>query len=107
MSETDLVRAILGALELELHCRFWRNNAGARKGGKLRYGLAVGAADIIGIMGPAGRFIAIEVKTDEGRLSEQQEHWGATVTKRGGVYVVVRSVAEALRAVAEARKKAA
>lgn len=49
-----------------------------------------GAADVQGVLAPAGRFVAIEVKAERGRLAEAQERWGAMVTKHGGLYVVAK-----------------
>jgi len=106
MSEVDLQSAILEALAWVPNVVAWRNNAGARKGGRLRYGLANGAADIIAIVGPAGRFLAIEVKGPKGRLSTQQEEWGSIVEMHGGVYVVAKSVADVMNALRRAREAA-
>ncbi len=68
-----------------------------------RYGLAVGSADIVGIVGPRGTFLALEVKTPTGRVSTEQRQWLAIVNRRGGVARVVRSVEEAGAAIDEAR----
>jgi hypothetical protein len=70
-----------------------------------RWGLPNGAADLIGIVD--GRFLAIEVKSPTGRQRQEQALWGAVVESRGGVYVVARSVDEALSAVKRARRRAA
>lgn len=37
-----------------------------------------------------GRFVAIEVKAENGRLSPEQEKWGAMVERQGGLYVVAK-----------------
>lgn len=62
-----------------------------------------GQADVQGIQAPAGRGVAIEVKTDDGRLSTDQERWRDMWVKHGGLYVLAKgenaeaAVAEALR----------
>jgi hypothetical protein len=47
----------------------------------------------------AGRALAIEVKTDTGRLSPEQRRWRDAHEAAWGLYVVARSAAEALEAV--------
>lgn len=84
----------------------WQNNTGAvkyRNGvGKdrfLRFGYK-GSADILGCL-PGGRFLAVECKTNTGKLAESQREFLADVRKFGGVAVVARrieDVAEVLEA---------
>jgi hypothetical protein len=69
-----------------------------------RYGLAVGSADIVGIVGPRGTFLALEVKTPTGRVSKEQQQWLDIVNRRGGVARVVRSVEEAGAAIDVGRR---
>ena len=54
-----------------------------------------GAADLIGIIKPSGRFLAIEVKTARGRLRPEQANFLRLVKAFGGVAGVARSVEEA------------
>ena len=68
----------------------------------MRYGLAVGSADLIGCLG--GRFIALEVKAAAGRTSPEQRQWLDLVRRNGGFAAVVRSVDEARAAIARARR---
>ena len=49
-----------------------------------------GASDLIAV--GHGWTLFIELKADGGRLSENQKAFGDAVVKRGGEYVVVRSV---------------
>lgn len=49
-----------------------------------------GAADVQGILAPAGRYVAIEVKADGGRLSDEQRRWGTMFEKHGGLYVIAK-----------------
>lgn len=89
--------------------RVWRNNTGAWKDEKtgqyVKYGLAEGSADLIGIYQVVvtpdmvgqkfGRFFAAEIKTPVGRLSSEQKAWLKAVNQLGGLAVVLRSVEEA------------
>lgn len=85
----------------------FRNNVGlaSYKGQKVRYGLGKGSADLVGVAGPHGRFIALEIKRAKGgKVSRDQERWLKWVRLYGGVSGVVRSVDEALKLVEEARQ---
>jgi hypothetical protein len=98
MTETALMRDILVAVNRLPQGLFWRVNVGlgASPDGRMtRYGLA-GQADIAGILN--GQHVEIEVKTPTGRQSRQQVRWQRAVERAGGVYVLVRSVDEALSA---------
>lgn len=69
-----------------------------------RTGLAVGSADLIGLVPPSGRFIAIECKRPKGgRVTERQRAWLDVVRRCGGVAGIARSVDEAMTLVDEAR----
>ncbi len=84
-------------------CLVWRNNTGAlqdKTGRLVRYGLCKGASDIIGVC-PDGRFLAVEVKTTKGRLTEDQERFIAAVRRSGGRAGVARCVDDALDIVRE------
>jgi hypothetical protein len=88
----------------------WRNSVGAAKGADgrwSRYGLCTGSADLIGIVAPHGRFLALEIKGPHGRATAEQVMFLALVERMGGVGEVVRSVEEATAAVARARSPAA
>lgn len=97
MSETQLVKTILQAVNY--YGFFWRNNSGAQKidnGGSkrfVRFGLP-GSADIIGVH--KGRFVAIEVKSQRGRQSDNQRQFQESIEKQGGVYILAYSVDDAL-----------
>ena len=85
---------------------FWRNQTGFTKEEDrgIRYGLAVGSSDLIGIVD--GRFAALEVKTDKRKTepTDDQKRFMRCVRRAGGFACVVRSVEEALAAVERARK---
>lgn len=51
-----------------------------------------GSADILGILAPAGRFLAIEVKTGTGKQTPQQVRFEHMIRVMGGVYILARSV---------------
>lgn len=98
MREAELMRHILVALNQLPDALFWRVNVGLASspdGRVTRYGLP-GQADIAGIV--RGKHVELEVKTPTGRQSQQQVRWQRAIERAGGVYVVVRSVDEALAA---------
>lgn len=86
----------------------WRNNTGKLPnghGGFITFGLAVGSADLIGLIKGTAKFIAIEVKSLVGKASEEQRAWGEIVKRAGGVYAICRSPEEALEVIREALGK--
>jgi len=56
-----------------------------------------GVPDLVLCVG--GRFIGMEVKTPEGRVSEDQKRFEQRTEAAGGRYVVVTSVEEAIKAI--------
>lgn len=96
--EQQIVAEILAYLAGRSDVYAWRNNTGALRDGTgrvVRFGCP-GSADIIGLLA-SGRFLAIEVKRKDGRVSDGQRAWGARIARLGGVYVVARSVADVAR----------
>jgi hypothetical protein len=80
----------------------WRNEVGhgyTMRGTPITYGLCPGSADIVGAL-PGGRFVGVEIKAGRDRVRPDQAAWARAVTAQGGLVVVVRSVDEALAAVA-------
>ena len=57
----------------------------------IKFGL-VGSADILGIIAPHGRALAIEVKAGRDRQSFEQQAFQQMWTARGGIYIVARDV---------------
>lgn len=103
--ESIILAAVHKALAATGRVVMWRNNSGALpavgRGGRsypMRFGLGVGGADLVGLLRPSGRFLAIEVKTATGKQSDEQRAWAAAVQGAGGFYRVVRSPEEALDA---------
>ena len=106
-TETATVRAILAYLHLRGYLA-WRQNSRVvmlpGKGGKerpYRMGGVKGMADIIGCVpryttpfdgGYAGRFLAIEVKSAEGKPTPEQTNFLAAVVRAGGIAFLARSV---------------
>lgn len=97
MRETPILHAVRAALVASGRVLLWRCNGGVDVTRGIRYGLGVGAADLIGVLRPAGRFFACEVKAPKGRLSREQQLWGAAVQAAGGIYIVARSAHEAIQ----------
>lgn len=79
---------------------FWRNNTGAVKAqykGKsrfIRFGEA-GLSDILGIMND-GKFLAIEVKTEKGILTQKQLEFIERILEAKGIAFVARSVKDVI-----------
>lgn len=102
MKEQDIQRLIMLALS-EAGCLIFRNNVGVLKnaaGIPIRFGLAVGSSDLIGIA-PGGRFLAVEIKTPTGKATPEQLRFIEAVRARGGIAGIARSPAEALALLAQ------
>jgi hypothetical protein len=98
----------------------WRNNVGTavygndrpckqcghveRKVRRVKYGLQVGSSDLIGVLRPSGRLLAVEVKTATGRASEEQKLFLELVRDCGGAATMSRSPEEALEFVERVRR---
>jgi len=109
--ETKIQNLILMALS-KAGCLLFRNESAGAWVGKvlhkdanqvtltdarmIRFGLAVGSADIIGIA-PCGRFLAIEIKTSKGRPTKEQLRFIEAVNNAGGIAGIARSVEDALK----------
>lgn len=107
-SETTLLNHLLIRCSA-LGARIWRNNCGQlqdRQGRWVRYGVAnPGGADLIGYLPVTvtpemvGRelavFVAIEAKSDTGRLRPEQQQFLKVVQGHGGLVCVARSLTDA------------
>jgi hypothetical protein len=96
--ETNLLRAIHTGVVATGKAVLWRNNSGRATYGvhRVQYGLGLGSADLIGLLVPSGRGIAIEVKTPIGKLSPTQIAWRGAWERAGGLYILARSVEQAI-----------
>lgn len=109
-AETRLMNDIRLAVSSE--CRgvtTWRNHTGClqdQRGKWVKFGLAPGSADLIGIREVVvtedmvgtkiGQFVALEIKTPTGRTRDDQHVFLDHVRSRGGLAEVVKSVDEAV-----------
>ena len=84
MLEKDIVAAIMRYLKTVPGCFAWKEHGGM-------YGTS-GLPDIICCY--HGRFVGLEVKTPDGKLTKLQEVTLSKINAAGGLGVVVRSVAE-------------
>ncbi len=107
-TETRLVAECLAYLRARgVPC--WRQNTGAAvarsPGGRqrfVRFGVP-GVSDILGILAPRGRWLAVECKLPGGHVTPGQQAFLETVRKCGGVALLVTSVAELHERLAEAQ----
>lgn len=89
--ETAIVGSCLCLLSM-LGIYAWRNNTGALRNKKdrlVRYGKP-GSSDIIGIL-PDGRFLAVECKTNKGKLSPGQKLFLEEIRNNNGVAIIAHS----------------
>lgn len=98
------MRAIREAVTRTGRAALWRNNTGFASTERVRYGLGNGSADLVGMLVPSGRFLALEIKTANGRLSADQRLWLEIVRRRGGFAACVHSIDEALAALDRAER---
>lgn len=95
-AHTQLVNAILLRYGQDPRVKVAKNHVGFDEARRVRYGIK-GSPDILGIVGPHGRALGIEVKTGVGRLSPQQKAWRRVFEAKGGLYVEARSVEDVER----------
>lgn len=109
--ESSIQAAIRLALGQEHDVTLFRNNCGqgefwlsSGKTQRVQYGLCVGSSDLIGLLAPSGRFIALEIKSESGRETPEQKKFQAHIRAMGGFAATVRSVEEARAALERARR---
>jgi hypothetical protein len=103
LPEPVLQRLILARLNALDGVRVWRANTGAartHRGRIVRFGVP-GQADITGLI-RGGRRLEVEVKGPTGRVSPEQEAFGALIVSLGGIYLIARTLDDALIPVMEA-----
>ena len=108
-SETTLQNEIRLAVGQLKDVRMFRNNVGLFKtqdGRNVQTGLCVGSSDLIGFQSltitpdmvgqKIAVFTAIEIKTEKGKVSPQQEKFIEMVARFGGIGAIVRNVDDAM-----------
>ena len=96
LSEAQIQRQIMDYLNANPKVFAWRQNTGGVPlhdgSGGFRPAPFKGVSDIIGVMKPAGQVLAIEVKSQSGKLNAEQSHFLDSVRRAGGVAIVATSV---------------
>lgn len=96
----DVTHPVLIAVTSLPGAIFWRQNVGTFRsmdGRRVVNATSItGIADIMGAY--CGRAIAIETKTQTGKLLETQKRFRTAFERAGGLYVVARSPEDALAA---------
>ena len=107
--ELPLLNEILVQINRIPGVRAWRQNSGllmAGSGRMVRAGLP-GCGDITGIVTwerGCGHRLELEIKTPGVTQSEQQEAFETMVTSRGGIYILARTVDDAINGIHSARR---
>jgi hypothetical protein len=106
--ESEIQSRIRSAINNDGRARLVRNSVGFATAEKLRFGLGIGSADLIGLL-RGGRAFAIEVKRPGQALRPEQVSWWRAFRSWGGLGGVATSVTEAMalleQAVAEGGAK--
>jgi hypothetical protein len=82
MKESEITKAILSELK-SMNIFAWKHWSGAVS--------KKGISDILGVL-PGGRFLAIEVKANSGKLTDHQSQFLDDVSQAGGLAFVARSI---------------
>lgn len=72
----------------------WRSNSTGimnHNTGNFRSGAKKGVADILAVLPPNGKFMAIEIKTGSDRLSDEQIGFGKNIENVGGLWCVAKN----------------
>jgi len=102
LSESDLVKMIVDYLLLQGHFAI-RVNSGMQffegKNGKKHAfrGAPAGTADIIGLLNPSGRFLAIEAKVGRNQPTQLQQAFLEEVNRKGGLGFTAWSLDDVIR----------
>lgn len=113
MSESKIQRDIELAIGAETDLLLLRNNVGqaehvnAETGRvyHMPYGLGVGSPDLVGILGPHGRWFCLEVKAPGEKPRPDQEQCHRAWRRFGAFVATVHSVEEARAALERAREE--
>lgn len=94
----ELLDQVLLALGKRPDVRLWKNATGVARSldseRVVSFGLK-GSSDLIGIL-KTGKFLAVEIKTGKAVQTEQQKNFQAMIERFGGLYILARSVQDAL-----------
>lgn len=71
----------------------------------ITYGLGIGSSDLIGLIEGPGQFLAAEIKTVKGRLTDEQEAWQDMIRRYGGKAITLRSEDEARKFLQEVEEE--
>ena len=100
LTHTDLVNRILLKFSVRPDLTLFKLATGVGRSlyGKrvIRFGI-LGGSDIVGIMKPTGRFVAIEVKIPPDDLDDDQRTFRDVVLAHGGIHIVARCEADVAR----------
>jgi hypothetical protein len=104
-AHSELVHATRLALGREPDFTLWTNSKVVIVNGEPHAapGLTIGASDLLGILAPHGRIVALEAKTGAAVPTPAQLAFMALVRKRGGFSAVFHTVDEAVSALNRAR----
>lgn len=105
MTESEIQTQILNWLYKSGILRWRCNIGGVRvKGATVRNPMR-GFPDIAGIIpGTIGHLFVIEVKTETGRLSVDQETWRANLESAGALYILARSLDDVTRVLTKSER---
>ena len=110
MSDIEEKNRVKSEKELQRQIGQWLQMKGV-KGGNPRMDkrttLALGHPDFTFPWQPwGGRYVALEVKTDKGKQTEDQKQYEASIKENGGCYFLVRSLADVVNALSGESKEA-
>ena len=78
-------------------CRIWPQETGVARALStdqvVSFGVK-GGGDLSGLLAPDGRRLEVEIKTGKARQSKQQRRFEAMLTRFGGLYLLVSSLAQ-------------
>jgi len=108
LSEAQIQKQILDMLKFHPDVgHSWRMNTQGvplhgKQAGKFRPAPCRGISDIMALLKPSGRMLAIEVKSKTGRVTPEQTAFLESIKGSGGVALVARSIADVENAIAGA-----
>lgn len=98
--EKDVQRAALDWLTAKRIFHYRNNTGGFFDANKRFYRFGeIGSPDIIAVV--KGRYVGIECKGTDGKVSENQAEFGRRLIAAGGTYIVIRSLDDLIAAFEE------